>query len=277
MDIGINLSINGSNVIGSTGLTPPLDDYTGAQTAYSIARKLRTAYAGSAIRVRESSGDTEADIGFDADGNLDETALLAHCGSNSGYITTAYDQSGNSNDWTQSTANLQPRIVNAGTIDKVNGKPAMLSDATALSQDYISSSITSVDPSSTFIVCQTNTDRSCGFGAGGATSRYVGYIRNASASRPDINAGTPTYTVNSVAQSSTRQALYDSMLSNQVVLSVIEVDMSDANWNTLNSQVAQFDSFKPYDYQQETILYNSDMTSDRAAIEANINEYYSIY
>lgn len=51
-----------------------LDSVSGAVAAYSV-RKLRTAYSGSAIRVRRASDNTEQDIGFDAAGNLDIDAL----------------------------------------------------------------------------------------------------------------------------------------------------------------------------------------------------------
>ena len=54
--------------------TPVLDDYSGAAAAYSL-RKVRSAYTGSAINVRRSSDDTTQDIGFDANGDLDTTAL----------------------------------------------------------------------------------------------------------------------------------------------------------------------------------------------------------
>jgi hypothetical protein len=77
------------------------------------------------MRVRRSSDNTEADIGFDGNGELDETALAAHVGANSGYVKTWYDQSGNARDITQTTNGLQPRIVNAGTIEKINGKCAV--------------------------------------------------------------------------------------------------------------------------------------------------------
>lgn len=272
MDIGINLSINGSNVIGSTGLTPPLDLVTGAQTAYSIARKLRTTYSGSAIRVRESSGDTEADIGFDADGNLDETALLAHCGSNSGYITTAYDQSGNSNDWTQSTANLQSRIVNAGTVDKVNGKPAILSDATASSQDRLTATLTGSATTTAFHVIKSTRARGyiC---EGDSGTEFYGYFRNTTGNSYQT-AGTPTNYVNGSAIGGLRSDLYTAIINIQCNLSLINLDLS--TWSELNTNGVS-DSFQPPDYIQETIIYDSDKSSDRAAIEANINEYYSIY
>ena len=57
-----------------SGFTGLLDTYTGAAAAYSV-RKLSSTYSGSALRVRRSSDDTEQDIGFDANGDLDTTAL----------------------------------------------------------------------------------------------------------------------------------------------------------------------------------------------------------
>ena len=54
--------------------SPVLDDYTGAAAAYSL-RKVRSAYTGSAIKVRRSSDDALQDIGFDANGDLDTTTL----------------------------------------------------------------------------------------------------------------------------------------------------------------------------------------------------------
>jgi hypothetical protein len=101
--------------------TPPtlgLDAYTTNLWAVYSLRKQLTAYAGLCIRVRESSGNTEADVGFDADGFLDEAALLSHCGANNGFIVTWYDQSGNGNNLTQATTARQPRIVNAGALDR---------------------------------------------------------------------------------------------------------------------------------------------------------------
>lgn len=110
--------------------TPILDTVTGAGAAYST-RKLRTAYTGSAIRVRRSSDNTEQDIGFDSNGDLDTAALLAHCGSNDGYVTTWYDQTTNARDVTQATTTSQPRIVNAGTIDVQNSVPSLFFNGTS--------------------------------------------------------------------------------------------------------------------------------------------------
>jgi hypothetical protein len=57
----------------------PLDSIGPVAVAVST-RKLRTAYSGSAIRVRRSQDNVEADIGFDGNGDLDVNALMSHVG-----------------------------------------------------------------------------------------------------------------------------------------------------------------------------------------------------
>jgi len=119
-----------------TPLSQPLllDVYTGAAAAYSL-RKLRTAYTGAAIRVRRSSDNTEQDIGF-VGVDLDTVSLKNFVGANSGFVTTWYSQGDSSAvNFTQTTAASQPRIVNAGTIDRENTKPAIVFDG---SNDFMS-------------------------------------------------------------------------------------------------------------------------------------------
>ena len=70
-----------------------LDQYgTNIGGAWSF-RKLSSSYTGNCIRIRESGGNTETDIGFSGD-YVDEDAITAFCGSNSGFIVKWYDQSG---------------------------------------------------------------------------------------------------------------------------------------------------------------------------------------
>jgi hypothetical protein len=93
-----------------------------SEAAYSL-RKLRSAYTGNAIRVRRSSDNAEADIGFTLDGELNTAALQAHVGSGDGFITIWYDQSGNGRNAAQTTPGGQPRIVSNGAIETQNGRP----------------------------------------------------------------------------------------------------------------------------------------------------------
>jgi hypothetical protein len=110
-----------SKVLDALGVT--------AKVAFST-RKLRAAYAGSALQVRRSSDNTTQDIGFTAGGDLDTTALSTFVGANSGFISKWYDQSGAGADAVQATQAAQPRLVNAGTNDTLNSKPAIRFTAT---------------------------------------------------------------------------------------------------------------------------------------------------
>jgi hypothetical protein len=129
---------------GGGSFTPPLDAGN-AVVAYGL-RKLRTAYAGNAIRVRRSSDSTTQDIGFDANGNLDTTSLLSFVGAGSGYVTIWYDQTGHNVNVTQPTTSSQPMIVSSGSLNTIGnlGEPAIKFDG---SNDYIYSSSDSTFPS----------------------------------------------------------------------------------------------------------------------------------
>jgi hypothetical protein len=127
-----------------------LDTYPGASVAYSL-RLLSSTYAGSAIRVRRSSDNTEQNIGFSA-GELDTAALLSFCGAGNGFVTTFYDQSGNAKNSVQTSAGSQPRIVLSGNLETLNSKPTI---------NYISATATgtplqNVTAQSIFTVAQVN-------------------------------------------------------------------------------------------------------------------------
>jgi hypothetical protein len=98
------------------------------EAAYSL-RKLRAGYTGAAIRVRRTPDNTEQDIGFDSNGDLDTSALTTFVGSGSAHIQTWYDQSTNANHAVQNTSGQQPHIVYNGTIKTHGGKPAVTQDS----------------------------------------------------------------------------------------------------------------------------------------------------
>ena len=121
-----------------------LDNYSGSVAAYGL-RQLRSAYSGGAIGVRRSSDNLTASIGFDSNGDLNETALLNFVGntaSDFGYVEYWYDQTSNSRHLRQTSTTAQPRIVNAGVVEKLNGKPAMYLDG---SNDYLPIAAGTVD------------------------------------------------------------------------------------------------------------------------------------
>lgn len=96
----------------------PLDGVTGALAAYST-RKLRTAYAGFALKVQRLSDNAQQDIGFAADGSLDSATLASFGTSADCRVITWYDQVGSANV-TQATATSAPQIRNASTNQVIN-------------------------------------------------------------------------------------------------------------------------------------------------------------
>jgi hypothetical protein len=116
--------------IASGSYTNLLDLVSATSTGgYSVVRKLKDTYSGSAFRVRRSSDNTEQDIGFGTDEGINQAALLAFCGAGNGFVVTLYNQDGNaSRDFTMATASFQPQIVSSGAVITVNGEPAMQFD-----------------------------------------------------------------------------------------------------------------------------------------------------
>jgi hypothetical protein len=106
-----------------------LDFYGNSIGAWSTARKLRMGYSGYCLKVRRDSDNTTLDIGY-VNNSLDEASLLTFVGAGSGYVHTLYDNTTIGNNAVQTTAANQPRIVNAGVVDKKNSKPCMIFDGT---------------------------------------------------------------------------------------------------------------------------------------------------
>lgn len=125
------MGMGSMGVVGWRGGQFVLDGIGTAPAAAYSTRRLSSTYNGSALRVRRDSDNTEADIGFNTDGTLNETALLAHVGAGSGFVSKWYDQSGQARDMAQATAASQPRIVNAGVIDRLSTRAAVRTDGVA--------------------------------------------------------------------------------------------------------------------------------------------------
>ena len=131
----LTLSVTVSTAAGGTGaakaatstpsFTGILDSLPATAAAFSV-RRLRSSYSGFLLRVRRSSDNTVQNIGFTIGGHLDTAALTGFCGSDSCFISTWYDQSGNGRNAVQATAANQPRIVNAGSVDMAGGRPGLI-------------------------------------------------------------------------------------------------------------------------------------------------------
>lgn len=108
------------------GLVKPMRllDFVLAEAAYGL-RAMRRDWSGPLVRVRRSSDNAERDIGPDYLGRLDVAGLLAFVGAGDGFVPVWYDQSGNRRNATRTLTTEQPRIVNAGVLETLNGRPAL--------------------------------------------------------------------------------------------------------------------------------------------------------
>jgi len=95
----------------ASGTSPPLNSFTTPSGAYSF-RKLLSAYAGSAVKLRRVDATT-ADIGF-VGNDFDTAAATAFC-TTACTVQTWFDQSGNGRDLVQLAAANQPAYL-AGCI-----------------------------------------------------------------------------------------------------------------------------------------------------------------
>jgi hypothetical protein len=282
--------IVGSQIAQFVGL---LDLYPTAAAAYSL-RRLRSAYTGSAIRVRRASDNTEQDIGF-SNNQLDTSSLTTFCSGTNGFVTTWYDQSGNGRNATQTTAANQPQIVSSGSVILENGKPSVQFDG---SNDYLSlNSAASVFsgnnlPLSRIHVIRPTLSQASSFFSFGnssnnqplkqlelnASNGYTTFYRSDTSVIKGYSYGIQlinqqlldeynTGTISNVFRNS----------ANQLLNTDVNIGQCTLDRATLGALVRNTVSSYYNGKIQETILYPSDQSSNRTGIETNINDFYSIY
>ncbi len=246
-----------------------------AAAAYSL-RSL-TGGDPKVVRVRRSSDNAESD--FTASG-VSSGALVDFVGSgNDGFVETWYDQSGNSNDAVQATAGSQPKIVSAGSFlneldfDGTDDNFELTSVLGMTSAGSIFSVAESGGGNDKIILDNrdSGTDgfRVLRFGDAfefrwhsaivdtttnpGSNTRFLGFSNHdGSDASAAVNGATATTT------------------SNTSVLSVTSKPHIGAR--SFSSTASFWDGTI-----NELIIYNSDQSSSRVALETNINSHYSIF
>jgi hypothetical protein len=256
-----------------------LDTYTGAAAAYSV-RKLDKDYTGYAMKVREDSGDTEADIGFDSNGDLDTAAIATHCGSANGYVVTWYDQSGNANNATQSTSSAQPQIYNGTAVITENGKPAV--DTTAGTQMLVANYSVLSSNTYTFKVVSNITASDNIFTLFSDTTLGVRIPRAQASSNTNYLQGFTEdnfYKNGSTVTLTTRRSVLDTYVDGQLLFGFI--GSPDANY-TMAGVLGVTTGDTAFDTEgkhQEILIWPVDQESagNRTGIETDINTYFSIF
>jgi hypothetical protein len=274
---------------------PLLDIYPNAAAAYSL-RKLRSAYTGSAIRVRRSVGSpSEIDIGFSGE-DLNIAALESFCSGTNGFVTTWYDQSGNARNATQTTAINQPQIVSGGSVINENGKPALQFDGSNdfLNRTELASNLFGTN-FSVFAVHKVT---------GGSTRKFI--LESTSANSDVFNPSmeyngnlptnlrlfsgqitgfTSTIGTNTYGNS---QIIATGLKNGTTIQEIFVNNSSEGSTSPSETPTTNITGFNIGTFRsandrffggnmQEIILYNSYESTNRSGIHTNINDFYSIY
>jgi hypothetical protein len=281
-----------------------LDTYTSAAAAYSL-RKLRSAYTGSAIRVRRSSDNTETDIGFSSTFGLDTTSLTTFCSGTNGFVTTWYDQSGNGNNATQTTASNQPQIVSSGSVINVNTKPCLQFDnGSPQFLNYSTALWTYTGNSTLFHTSRNRNSGSSQYGSvisqgGGTLNNALGiqwqrFPNGTTQANTDVYApggmstsGTQSVNTQYLATFqwqnwSTHQTNGNTIIAiNGVNQSLTSYGASPTGLNTTSNRIGSFDGAGSGSFLgdiQEIVVYTTVLSGTNIdGAESNINTYYGIY
>ena len=278
--------INGVAV--PAGVAPPLDTYTGASAAYSI-RLLRTAYTGPIMRVRRTSDNVEADVGFDSNNEFGLTSpisntsdaqsytdfadFVGHTGTPTiAYVRYWYDQTGNGNHGDQANEALQCNVYISGAIPILNGKPVLdptfgssqMPTGLAADTSYKVFSVSSTYGSADHVFLGTNNSADY-FLAIQPSSTNTALFSNGGAS---VRRNGATYSLTG----KTRGDLFTDFTGQHLLYS--DHDVTTTAGRTL--QLGYTSGLRMLQ-SQEVIIYPSTSTHTVSDIEDNQNAYFGIY
>ena len=268
-----------------------LDTYSGATGAYSL-RKIKSTYTGFAIRVRRSSDNSSQDIGFDGNGNLDTTAITSFVGVGNGFVSIWYDQSGNGNNFLQSTLVNQPSITEAGVLNVLNTKPTINLGSSGKFLELPSGFLNNTSVLSYFQVSRIFDTNNGGIFSPSTTNstgleilatnvisrksllRINSSIRNDNSGAVYQLWNSDVQTYFSIHGNSTSTTAYK---NNSSVTLTDSSAMPSLNFNGVYAFGRYSNTNYMAGYVQELIIYNNDKSAYQSQISTNINDYYSIY
>jgi hypothetical protein len=274
-----------------------LDSFPNAAAAYSL-RKLDNDYTGNCIQVRRSSDNTTSNIGF-LGNHLDTASLKTFCNATNCFVRTWYDQSGNANDALSTVDSMQPRIVLSGTIDRFNLMPTLTFNNDSLRvPPSIFPNIGQLYIVTACSVFTRTGERHLYFGSTntGSTTTRIAFVSTRSANANNavvagrrlngdafqvIEVDTLTSAVFSGYWDYANAELYARKNGTQYQRSGgFQTAGNLENNQPLSSSIGKIPAanVEPYDGTiSEMIFYTTNQLSNRAAIETNINTFYSIY
>ena len=281
------IGISHTKDINNAQIAPPIGKLVAASGDYGMygLRKVKDDYTGNCIKLRKDGESETVDIGFDAFGNLNEAAILTHCGSSTGFVHTWIDQSGNSVDLVQAGTGKQPKIAIGGAILKANGRPVMKFDG---GNDLVKkNSPDRSAPHAIFFVYRLDAiENSHGLLSFHGDDGAPAFVQTSSVGRIEVNFGNAV----SISGGNTVDTLFQLAIkvksgtnSRVVVNGRTDTGLVDLGSNDLIlSTVGRIEGDTPSDNSQmscsELIVFNTTDIADEdfQAIQNNINGYYNL-
>jgi hypothetical protein len=259
-----------------------LELFPNASVAFST-RRLRRQYTGPCVRVRRSSDNAEQDIGW-AGMQLNTSDLSAFVGAGNGFVTTWYDQSGNGRNATQATSGSQPRIVNAGVIELQGTRPTIRNVAGG----FLRTAGYTRDTQETMFSCLSATTlgslATAISGDNGSTSAARNGLRSDAISSLNLVNGAAnlsvTASVGSYVIFTRNGASFGAAIGLNGGALVTGTGATDSANNGLGLFRETATGAPARNWAGaicEVIIYTTDETANRTAIETNINSFYGVF
>ena len=257
----------------------------GASAAYSLRDLNDRAGNNKVVRVRRASDNAEKD--FKAKEVSNGTLVDWVGAGNDGFVETWYDQSGNGNDATQSVAGSQPKIVDAGVL--VSG--GIYFDG--VDDRLTCSSLYSSDISIFNVVTTSNTVNISNYMrlvqlCDGSDSFQLtrggrGDIGKLMSKNTAFQSGTTAFEHGDINGVNLISAITSSTDTDAYIDGSLQPNDSTGlgSGNDTTTTIGARDDLLSSSFfagsHAEIIIYDSDQSANREAIEANINNQYDIY
>ena len=283
-----------------------LDSFPGAGVAFSF-RKLDKDYAGNAIKVVRASDKDSVNVGF-VGGYLDTISMKSFCGTgatDSCFVSTWYDQSGNARDAVNYTYATMPKIMINGAVlykgtnvvmqrdSDFVAMPAnlQLTDQSIFSAMALNIAVDAATSSFRFFQSDSTVSTNI-FGFGSITGTLSNerhcwitlgtgaFVYGSGQTTTNLSAGRYLWTHLFNQASPTAEVYKNAVLESMTITS----GGGGAGAFSATNYPRSFNLGRPTENANlrnsstmEVIVYPSYQSSNRAAIETNINNFYSIY
>jgi hypothetical protein len=309
-------SLNTPNLHAFVGTTAGADYYFNGSSIYSdtatgtnsIRNHLRIG-AKQNLATHDTEGYISELIIYDSDQSANRTAIEANIGETygitgipaydntvDGFVETWYDQSGNGNDATQSVAASQPKIVNAGVLvsggldfDGVNDLLELSGSGLDIFKDVEYAQVFAVAKSSEtgtgsgrLILAGTDNPLAARYVLSDSPTVSASYRiagrRLDSDSLQTVTSNSPHGNLEKILTGFLNYNDSEAYLYQNGTNVATELNFqSDGNSSNTSSSLVEFGSNGFDGTIREIIIYPSDQSANRVAIETNINDHYNIY